>query len=131
MKIAVALAVAVGIVLGVSVAILQNTRSTGDSNVSNTFTSDGGADPRKDLPIDVLKALPEEELAEIFPEIAEAILNPEAFDQIKTGGSKSDDPEYLRAVLQKLGVNAPEGATTAELRDLVAEAELNYSESSK
>ncbi|MDG0866054.1 hypothetical protein [Candidatus Lucifugimonas marina] len=131
MKIAVALAVAVGIIFGVGFAVLQNSQSSGDSTDSSAKINDAEGDPRKDLPIDVLKALPDEELAEIFPEKAEAILNPEAFDQIKTGGSKSDDPEYLRAVLQKMGVSAPDGATTAELQELVANAESSYAESGK
>ena len=63
-----------------------------------------------------------EQLAELFPEKAEAILVPEAFNQVKSAGGNADDPEYLRAVLQKAGIEAPEGASTKELQDLLATA---------
>mgnify|MGYP003987353605 FL=1 len=131
MKIVVAVAVVIGLAAGIGFAVLQSSQSSSESSISSAKTDEQTGDPRKDLPIEVLKALPDEELAEIFPEKAEAILNPEAFDQIKSGGNKSADPEYLQAVLTKMGVAVPEGATTEELQELVANAEANYAESGK
>jgi hypothetical protein len=121
LKVVVALAIVIGVVAGVGFALLQN-NSDPATDTSGRANSIESGDPRKDLPAEVLKALPDEELAEIFPEKADAILNPEIVDQINTGGKESDDPEYLRAVLEKMGITPPEDATTRELQDLLADA---------
>ena len=119
MKAIVGLAVVFGMVVVVVIVVIQNNKSLDGLPSTSGYSSDDALDP-KNLPVEVLKALPPEELAEIFPEKAEAILNPESAGQIKTGGKSSDDPEYLRAVIQKLGGTAPDDATTKELQDILA-----------
>lgn len=122
MKFLVVAVVLVGIATGVGLAALQN-RDESSTGVSSGTSGVEDSDPRKDLPIEVLKSLPDDELAEIFPEKAEFILNPELVEQISKDGNKGDNPEYLRAVLEKLGITPPEDATTKELRELLAESE--------
>lgn len=131
MKIIVILAVVIGIVAGVGFAVLQDNGDSSSNASSSISSAEPTPDPRKDLPLDVLKALPDEELAEIFPEKAEAILNPESFEQFTTGGKDSDDPEYLRAVLEKMGVSPPADATTKELQELLANASDSTNTTSK
>ena len=118
MKIIVVIAVFFGLIIGVTFAVMQ-TNSTNEGSLSAEASSTKELDP-KNLPPEVLKALPPEELAELFPEKAEAILNPESAKQIATGGKSSDDPKYLRAVLEKLGADPPVDATTKELQDMLA-----------
>lgn len=130
MKIVVALAIVIGVVAGVGFALLQNNSDSSEGSYASAGATEV-VDPRKDLPVEILKALPDEELAEIFPEKAEAILNPESASQIKAGGDKSDNPKYLRAVLQKLGLTPPEGATTPELQEMLANASVNTGAISK
>ena len=121
MKLVVSLAIVFGIVLGTAIAVIQGTRSPETSESGSTATSED-IDPRKNLSSEALKALPADELAEIFPEKAETILSPEFSGQIRTGGKDSDDPEYLRGILLKMGANPPADATTSELRDMLADA---------
>jgi hypothetical protein len=121
MKLVVSLAIVFGIVAGTALALVQGVRSPETSETNSVAVSEE-IDPRKDLSSEVLKALPDDELAEIFPEKAEAILNPEFSSQIRTGGKDSDDPEYLRAILIKMGANPPSDATTSELQDMLANA---------
>ena len=124
-------AVIVGLIIGVSAAFAQNfTTGNLDTIARAEESSKADLDP-KNLPTEVLKALPPEELAELFPEKAEAILVPEAFSQVKSTGGDSDDPEYLRAVLEKMGIVAPEGASTKELQDLLAGAKTSGDVSQK
>ena len=118
MKIIVVAAVFSGLIVGITFAAIQS-KSTNDGSLSAEASSTKELD-RKNLPPEVLKALPPEELAEIFPEKAEAILNAESAKQITIGGKSSDDPEYLRAVLEKLGADPPVDATTKELQDMLA-----------
>jgi hypothetical protein len=118
LKIIVVAAVFSGLIVGITFAAIQN-KSTNDGSLSAEASSTKELDP-KNLPLEVLKALPPEELAEIFPEKAEAILNAESAKQITTGGKSSDDPEYLRAALEKLGADPPVDATTKELQDMLA-----------
>lgn len=122
-KFLVVAAIFIGLVVGVGAALLQSSKDPG--NGSTITTSDSKELDKQELPIEVLKALPPEELAEMYPEKAEAILNPEAFDQVKRAGSDSDDPEYLRAVIQKMGGEAPSDATTKELQDILAGLKVN------
>ncbi len=122
MKIVVGIAVLAGLVIGLGIAVTQDGRGPNTTTAAAASSSEEKLDP-KNLSTEVLKALPPEELAEIFPEKAEAILNPESVDQIKTGGKSSDDPEYLRAVLEKMGANPPADATTKELQDMLAHFE--------
>ena len=122
MKIVAGIAVIVGLVIGIGFAVIQDGSGPSSTTASAVTSADKEFDP-KNLPVEVLKALPDNELAELFPEKGEAILNPEAFDQIKTGGKTSDDPAYLRAVLEKWGASPPEGATTKELQDMLAHVE--------
>jgi len=126
----VAIAVVVGVIAGVGFAVVQDGQGS-SSKATSGAVAEPTSDPRKDLPVEVLKALPASELAEIYPEKAEAILNPESASQIKSSGAKSDSPEYIRAVLQKMGITPPEGATTIELQELLAEAETNTTSSAK
>ena len=113
-------AVIVGLIIGVSAAFAQNfTTGNGGTIARAEESSKEELDP-KNLPVEVLKALPPEELAELFPEKAEAILVPEAFSQVKSAGGDSDDPEYLRTAIQKLGGEAPGGASTKELQQMLA-----------
>ena len=119
MKIITVVAVFSGLIVGITFATIQ-IKSTNDGSLSAEVSSTKELDP-KNLPPEVLKALPPEELAEIFPEKAEAILNAESAKQIATGGKSSDDPEYLRAVLEKLGADPPADATTKELQDMLAD----------
>lgn len=112
-------AIFTGLIVGVSVGFAAN---AGDGNDGTTVTADASTavlDP-KNLPVEVLKALPPEELAEMFPEKAEGILNPNSSSRIKSTGGDSNDPDYLRAVLKKLGAEVPESATTKELQDMLA-----------
>jgi hypothetical protein len=120
MKLVVSLAIVFGIVVGTALALVQSIRSPEASQSSSAAVSEE-IDPRKNLSSEVLKALPDDELAEIFPEKADAILNPEFSSQIRTEGKDSDDPEYLRAVLLKMGANPPADATTSELREMLAD----------
>ena len=122
MKLIVALAIVIGLVTGIGFAVVQSSRTTSNVALSTAGTTEEETDPRKNLPLEVLKALPPEELAEIYPEKAEAILNPEFDSQVKSGGKSSDDPEYLRAILLKMGANPPANATTSELQDMLAHA---------
>ncbi|MDP6056043.1 MAG: hypothetical protein QF590_06325 [Dehalococcoidia bacterium] len=121
MKIVVALAVFIGLATGVGFTVLQDNRDSSGSSGSRINTAQPAADPRKDLPVEVLKSLPDEELAEIFPEKAEAILVPESVKQFTSSGGQYDDPEYLRALLQKLGADPPADATTKQLQDMLAQ----------
>ncbi len=113
-------AVIIGLFVGVALAFAQYgaTRNDGGTDTAKDASS-AELDP-KNLPVEVLKALPPEELAEMFPEKAEGILNPDSSSQVKSTGGDSNDPAYLRAVIQKLGGEAPEGATTKELQDMLA-----------
>ncbi len=122
MKIVVAIAVIAGLVIGIGFAVIQDGQRPSSITVFAAISTTEASDP-KNLPIEVLKALPDEELAEIFPEKAEAILNPDSVGQIKSGGKTSDDPDYLRAVLEKMGANPPEDATTKELQEMLAHVE--------
>jgi hypothetical protein len=121
LKALVGIAVAVGLFAAVAALVVQNIDISDKSTASAQDSSKDKLDPAN-LPPEVLKALPPEQLAELFPEKAEAILVPEAFSQVKSAGGNSDDPEYLRAVLQKMGIVVPEGASTKELQDLLATA---------
>jgi hypothetical protein len=118
LKIIVAIAVFFGLIIGITFAVVQ-TNSTNDGSLSAEASGTKELDP-KNLPPEVLKSLPPEELAELFPEKSEAILNPESAKQIATGGKISNDPKYLRAVLEKLGADPPADATTKELQDMLA-----------
>ncbi|MDA1278615.1 MAG: hypothetical protein O3B95_01025 [Chloroflexi bacterium] len=120
-KVTVVSAIAIGLAVGVIAAITTGGPAEGRGRTSIEGSTSSSIDP-KYLPIDVLKALPADELAELFPEKAEAILNPEAINEIKSSGGNSNDPKYLRAVLEKMGVNPPENATTKELQDMLARA---------
>lgn len=120
MKIVIALAVVIGLVVGITFAIVASNQDDSGDQKSTMGTSDGQSDPKQDLPIEVLKALPDKELAEIFPEKAESILNPDSASQIKNTGKSYDDPKYLRTVLVKMGANPPLDATTKQLQDMLA-----------
>ncbi len=124
-------AVIVGLIIGVSAAFAQNSATENGETIARAEESSKEELDPKNLPTEVLKALPPEELAELFPEKAEAILVPEAFSQVKSTGGDSDDPEYLRAVLEKMGIAAPEGASTKELQDLLAGAKTSGDGSQK
>ena len=123
-------AVIVGLVIGISTALARNGVSNDVGIDADQISSSTAFDP-KNLPAEVLKALPPEELAELFPEKAEAILALEAFDQVKTADAEQNDPEYLRAVIQKLGGEAPEGASTKELQDILASLSASAKPSDK
>ena len=123
-------AVIVGLVIGISTALARNGVSNDVGIDADQISSSTEFDP-KNLPAEVLKALPPEELAELFPEKAEAILALEAFDQVKTADAEQNDPEYLRAVIQKLGGEAPEGASTNELQDILASLSTSAKPSDK
>ncbi len=118
MKIIVVIAVFFGLIIGVTFAVMQS-KSTDDGSSSAEASSAKELDP-KNLSAEVLKAMPPEQLAELFPEKAEAILNPESVSQFAKGGKSSDDPEYLRALLLKMGADPPADATTKELQDMLA-----------
>jgi hypothetical protein len=102
--------------------VIQDGSGPSSTTASAVSSKSDVLDP-KNLPVEVLKALPDEELAEIFPEKAEEILNPDALDQVKTGGKDSNDPEYLRAVLEKMGADPPVDATTKQLQDMLVHVE--------
>lgn len=119
----VAIAILIGLIVGVGAALTQN--NSGETDTTAASTKSSTELDKENLPVEVLKALPPEELAEMYPEKAEAILNPEAaevFGHINQLAGSSDDPTYLRAVLQKMGISAPESASTKELQDLLAGA---------
>lgn len=122
MKIIVAIAVIVGLAIGIGSAVIQDRSGPSSTTASAVSSKSDVLDP-KNLPVEVLKALPDEELAEIFPEKAEEILNPDALDQVKTGAKDSNDPEYLRAVLEKMGADPPVDATTKQLQYMLAHVE--------
>ena len=123
-------AVIVGLVIGIGTALARNGVSNDVGIDADQISSSTEFDP-KNLRAEVLKALPPEELAELFPEKAEAILALEAFDQVKTADAEQNDPEYLRAVIQKLGGEAPEGASTNELQDILASLSTSAKPSDK
>ena len=131
MKIVIVLAVVIGIVFGISSAIFVSIPDNSNNQNSFITTSDGDIDSKRDLPINVLKALPAKELAEIFPEKAEFILVPESVNQIKRAGNTSDDPEYLRTMLTKMGANPSADATTKQLQDMLAQVSNNINTTSK
>ena len=132
MKVVIAVAFVIGLIGGTGFAIIQNTQSSlGGSGSNVSAKTEEEIDPRLNLPSEVLKALSPDELAEIFPEKAEAILNPESAEQIKSGGKSSDDPEYLRALLLKMGINPPMDATTSELQDMLANISEDFRISGK
>ena len=132
MKVVIAVAFVIGLIGGTGFAIIQNSQSSSGGSGSNVSAkTKEEIDPRLNLPSEVLKALSPDELAEIFPEKAEAILNPESTEQIKSGGKSSDDPEYLRALLLKMGINPPMDATTSELQDMLANASEDFRISGK
>jgi hypothetical protein len=118
MRVVVALAVAFGLTVAIAVALVQNS-DFGDTSAIAAEELAKDEDPLKGLSVEALKAMPPEQFAEMFPEKAEAILNPESARQISSAGSKSDDPEYLRAVIQKLGGDPPADASTKELQDML------------
>ena len=124
-------AVIVGLIIGVSAAFAQNFTTENGETIARAEESSKKELDAKNLPAEVLKALPPEELAELFPEKAETILVPEAFSQVKSTGGDSNDPEYLRAVLEKMGIAVPEGASTKELQDLLAGAKTSGDGSQK
>lgn len=130
MKIIIAIAVVIGLVVGIGFAVLTNGRSSDAGSSAAASSKSDEIDPAK-LPAEVLKALPPEQLAEMFPEKAEAILNPELAEQINAGGKSSDDPKYLRAVLEKMGANPPADATTKQLQDMLAHASAESAPSGK
>jgi len=130
-KIVIALAVVIGIVFGIGSAIFVSIPDNSNNQNSFITTSDGDIDSKRDLPIDVLKALPAKELAEIFPEKAEFILVPNSVNQIKRTGNTSDDPEYLRTMLTKMGANPSADATTKQLQDMLAQVSNNINTTSK
>ena len=119
MKIVVGIALLSGLFIGIAIAAIQSNGSSSTVSVTSADSKSEKFDP-KDFTVEVLKSLPAEELAEMFPEKAEVILNPEAAENTVGKSKSSDDPEYLRAVLQKLGVDPPENATTKELQDMLA-----------
>lgn len=119
MKIIVVIAVFFGLIIGVTFAVMQG-KSTDDGSSSAEASSTKELDP-KNLSAEVLKAMPPEQLAELFPEKAEAILNPDSVNQFAKGGKSSYDPEYLRALLLKMGGDPPADATTKELQDMLAD----------
>ena len=121
LKLVLVAAVAIGLTVGVVAALAANNSGDDRGRVASDANTDGALDARN-LPVEVLKSLPEEELAEIFPEKAEAILNPGSVGKISKAGGDSNDPEYLRAILEKLGATVPEGATTKQLQDMLAHA---------
>jgi hypothetical protein len=125
LKVVVALAIVIGIVAGVGFAVIQNSSDQSGNSPSTASAAEATVDPRKELSAEVLKALPDEELAEIFPEKAESILNPQSAEQIKVGSNKLSDPAYLRAVLEKMGANPPADATTSELQEMLAHIEAS------
>lgn len=132
MKVVIAVAFVIGLIGGIGFAAIQNSQSSSGGSGSNVSAkTEEEIDPRLNLPSEVLKALSPDELAEIFPEKAEAILNPEFAEQIKSGGKSSDDPEYLRALLLKMGGNPPTDATTSELQDMLANASEDFRISGK
>ena len=124
-------AVIVGLVVGAGAAFAQNFKTGNGETIARAEESSKEELDPKNLPTEVLKALTPEELAGLFPEKAEAILVPEAFSQVKSTGGDSDDPEYIRAVLEKMGIAAPEGASTKELQDLLAGAKKPDGDSQK
>ena len=122
MKIVVGIALLSGLFIGIAIAAIQSNGSSSTVSVTSADSKSEKFDP-KDFTVEVLKLLPAEELAEMFPEKAEVILNPEAAENTAGKSKSSDDPEYLRAVLQKLGADPPENATTKELQDMLAHVE--------
>ena len=124
-------AVILGVIIGVGAAFVQSATSDNVETIARVEDPQKAENDPANLPAEVLKALPPEDLAELFPEKADAILAPEAFSQIKSTGGNSDDPEYLRAVLEKSGIAAPEGATTKELQDLLAGLKKSDNDSQK
>ena len=144
-------AVIVGLVIGIGTALARNGVSNDVGIDAAQISSSTEFDP-KNLPAEVLKALPPEELAELFPEKADAILALEAFEALEFGSNvliekpmalnveecdaiiaaaEQNDPEYLRAVIQKLGGEAPEGASTKELQDILASLSASAKPSDK
>ena len=99
------LAVIIGVVVGVSLAMTQSGTTAATSSTSGQTTA-------PDLSAEHILEMHEEEA------LAESILG--GFEGIHNGFSSA--PEFLRAQLLERGFNPPEGATTEEPQDLLAEA---------
>ena len=99
------LALVIGTAVGVSLALTQN------GTTASTFTA-----PTKSTVSDI----DANHILEMHGE--EALIETElgGFGSLHDGFSTA--PDFLRSQLEQRGITAPEGATTEELQDLLAEA---------
>ncbi|NQW20751.1 MAG: hypothetical protein HQ477_08530 [Chloroflexi bacterium] len=104
-KVIAMLAVVVGIVAGVGFAFFQGEK-TAISSSTSTGNSVNDQDAAHILEMHGEEALIETDLG--------------GFETIHNGFSNA--PGFLRSQLEKLDITAPEGATTEELQELLAEA---------
>lgn len=99
------LAVVVGLMAGVGLAVFQDDKT---ANSSSTLIGNSSND------------LDDAHILEMHGEEALIETGLGGFEAIHDGFSNA--PDFLRSQLEKLDITAPEGATTQELQDLLAEA---------
>ena len=101
------LAIIIGATVGIGIALTQQNESTAaTSSSTSTQSTISGIDADHILAIHGEEALIETELG--------------GFGSLHNGFSTA--PDFLRSQLEERGLTAPEGATTEELQDLLAEA---------
>ena len=99
------LALIIGATVGISVALTQN-ETTASTSTAPTKSTVSDIDADHILEMHGEEALIETELG--------------GFGTLHNGFSTA--PDFLRSQLEERGLTAPEGATTEELQDLLAEA---------
>jgi hypothetical protein len=101
------IAVIIGATVGIALALTQQNKSTAQTSTTTSIQSMiSGSDAEHILEMHGEEALIETELG--------------GFGAIHNGFSTA--PDFLRSQLEQRGLTAPEGATTEELQDLLAEA---------
>jgi hypothetical protein len=101
------LAIIIGATVGIGIALTQQNESTAaTSSSTSTQSTISGIDADHILAIHGEEALIETKLG--------------GFGSLHNGFSTT--PDFLRSQLEERGLTAPEGATTEELQDLLAEA---------
>ena len=108
----VVLAVAIGLIVGVSLAFTQ------DRATSNTSSSATAGEEGVDLDVAHILEMHGEEA------LIESSLG--GLESLHKGFSTA--PEFLRSELEKRGIFPPEGATTEQLQELMADAGVTMEE---
>jgi hypothetical protein len=105
-------AVLVGLITGISLAFSQDRASTNTSSSITAESASGGIDAAHILEMHGEEALIESDLR--------------GLESLHKGFSTA--PEFLRSELENRGIYPPEGATTEQLQELLAEAGVTMQE---